>query len=398
MKRYFAVLIAIAIVFATITYQRANAQATPPAKQDAAAAAPAANPCAMPTRPSPNPAQTAWQIFVAANCPAPGGKLVWETWVEQLDLYPASGTTGPGAKAAKRLHGSPLAAVVKKQAPAPQLAPNTECNTMNAPPPNVVSGATVCEEVHMNPAFVAYLTAPARNYQVRSGQTAAAQKGVNIQFPAAAVEVKVDWIPASDFTNPPFTCNNPPATQTVYTETIDGVCYALAGMHVSSKLWPNWIWATFEPQNLDTNPNRCITFGPCNDSWGSIPAQSKGGAGGNTKLTQPLANMMAQAKLAPAFLNYRLDGVQVTFGTAQNPTLLGNSIIEGENVGMTAGTASCITCHSESSIKNDGTDGITTLSPKVGPKINPPAGWIARDFVWSMLFACPNGGPQCTNK
>jgi hypothetical protein len=103
---------------------------------------------------------------------------------------------------------------------------------------------------------------------------------------------------------------------------------------------------------------------------------------------------MKAANLAPEFSNYRLDGAQIDFTTSSGaPTYLGNSIIEGENVGMTYNTASCVTCHSVSSIKNNGTDGITVLASMtnspVGPKYTVPAGSIARDFVWSMGLACP---------
>lgn len=392
MRRNLGVFTAIAIASAMSTLLVAHSQGKQPAPKEAAATPPV-NPCAIPTRPAATPAQTAWQLFVAANCPAPGGKLTWETWIEQLDLYPASGTAGVTAAPHKRLHGSPLERAKRMTlVGAPQLEPSAQCNPMNAPPSNVVNGATICEEVHINAAAARYITQ--HGYQIRSGQTQAAQKGANIQFPAAAVEVKVDWIPASDFAQP-FTCSSPP--QGVHVETIDGVCYAMAGMHISSKLLPNWLWATFEPQNLQTNPNRCITFGACRDPWGSVPATSTGGSGGNTAQTPQLKALMTLAKLEPALFNYRLDGVQTTFGTAQNPTLLGNSVIEGENVGMKPGTASCITCHSESTIKNDGTDGITQLQDLVGPAYKPPAGWIARDFVWSLALACPNGIQACSS-
>lgn len=388
MKRNLVALAAIASVMSTLL--AASMQTKQPATKDAAATPPA-NPCAIPTRPAATPAQTAWQLFVAANCPAAGGQLAWETWVEQLDLYPASGTAGAAAPH-KRLHGSPLQrATQMKLAGAPQLAPSTECNPMSAPPSNVVQGATVCEEVHVNGPAANYVTQ--NGYQIRSGQTQAAQKRANIQFPASAVEVKVDWIPASDFAQP-FSCSSPP--QGVHVETIDGTCYAMAGMHISSKLLPNWLWATFEPQNLQTNPNRCITFGACRDPWGSVPATSSGGPSGNTAQTAALKALMTQAKLAPELFNYRLDGVQTVFGTAQNPTLLGNSIIEGENVGMKPGTASCITCHSVSSIKTDGTDGIGQIQDQIGPQYTVPPGWIARDFAWSMALACPNGIQRCT--
>ncbi len=355
----------------------------------AALAAP--NPCDFPTHASLSPQETAWKLFVAANCPANAGKVVWENWVEQLQLYPANaGSTALLAAPPRRLHGSPLAHALAarlaatRAAALPQLAPNTECGTMQAPPKNVVA-TQICEEVRLNPDAARFITGA--GYQVRTAQAAAAQKGTDIEFPAPAVEIKVDWIPASDF-SPAFTCASPP--KGVRTEEIDGTCYAMAGIHISSKLLKNWLWATFEPQSLLTNPLRCVTFGACHDAWGSVPAISHGGAAGFTHQTPALQRLMRQAGLAPAYFNYRLDGAQTVFGTAAHPTLLGNSIIEGENVGMTAGTASCISCHSQSAIKGDGTDSLASLNATVGTRYTPPAGWVARDFVWSMAFACPD--------
>lgn len=340
--------------------------------------------------------ETAWRLFVAANCPS-GNQLVWETWIEQLQLYPASGAAAVAAAAPKRLHGSPLARVAsaREQIIRPNslgLTPTSQCNPMNAPPPNVIQNPKpiICEEVHLNSDAAGFVTS--NTYQIRSGQQAAAQKGTNIQFPWSAVEVKVDWIPASDFQNP-FTCTNPP--DGVHVEMIDGVCYAMAGVHISSKLLENWLWATFEPQSMLTNPLRCITFGNCVDPWGSNPAVSSGGSAGFTQATPALRTLMTQANLAKEFLNYRLDGVQIVFTKNRQPTFLGNSVIEGENVGMKYNTASCITCHSVSSVKNDGTDGIQNLADQVGPQYRVPPGWIARDFVWSMALACPNGIQAC---
>lgn len=346
--------------------------------------------CAFPTSPAATPEQTAWQIFVAANCPGTAGQVVWEGWLEQLKVYPACltcGATIAASQVPKRLHGSPLARAMEMRQHhlTTMLAPNSECGTMHGPPHNVVN-TIICEEARLNPEAVSFLTGA--NYQLRPAQTAAAQQQTDIEFPTPSIEVKVDWIPGTDF-NPPFTCSNPPPG--VHVEMIDGTCYAMAGMHISSKLLKNWLWATFEPQSMQTNPLRCITFGSCSDSWGSNPATSGGGATGFTQLTPALQTLMTQANLAPEFLNYRLDGVQTDFTTASGqPTYLGNSIIEGENVGMTNNTASCITCHSESSIKSDGTDNFSSFAFSVGPQYQIPPNWIARDFVWSMALACPD--------
>jgi hypothetical protein len=368
---------------------------SPIATVSASPSAPAA--CTFPTMPAATPEETAWQLFVAANCAANKTQVVWETWIEQGQLYPANGSAAVGAlerpAGKKRLHGSPLAraTMARTRAMAIELIPSTECNVMNGPPPNVKPNAIICEEARLNPAAQSFVSS--NGYQTRPPQTKAAQQGTDIEFPGPAIEVKVDWIPGTDFT-PPFTCSKPP--QGVHVEMIAGTCYAMAGMHISSKLLKDWIWVTFEPQSMLTNPLRCITFGPCNDPWGSNPATSDGGPNGLTNQTPALAALMKQANLSTEFSNYRLDGAQITFTNADGtPTFLGNSVIEGENVGMTKNTASCITCHSVSSIKNDGTDGITVLNNQVGPQYQVPAGWIARDFAWSLGLACPtvpNGG------
>ncbi len=364
--------------------------------------------CTFPTAPAATPEQTAWEIFVAANCPTGNNKLVWETWVEQLQLYPQNGQAGAGlVQGVRRLHGSPLALARRGKVGGPaELTPNNECNSMGRKPPTppMIATPTICEEVHLNPAAAQFITNA--GYQTRPPQTQAAKQGTNIQFPPDAIEVKVDWIPATDLQTP-FTCTNPPTG--VHTEVIDGTCYAIAGMHIESKLLPNWLWATFEPQSMTTNPWRCEIFGPCNDPWGSNPAMSNGGASGFTQPTAALAALMQQAGLPPEFLNYRLDGVQTDFANPNGkPTLLGNSIIEGENVGMPNDSASCITCHSVSSTKNNGMDGIYllahTLGNPVGPEYKIPTDWIRRDFVWSMGLACPDikgpppeGLQTCTN-
>src|SRR4051812_47936900 len=51
------------------------------ADQDAKATPPPAA-CALPTTMASTNEQTAWQLFVAANCPV-NNQLKWETWTEQ---------------------------------------------------------------------------------------------------------------------------------------------------------------------------------------------------------------------------------------------------------------------------------------------------------------------------
>jgi hypothetical protein len=193
----------------------------------------------------------------------------------------------------------------------------------------------------------------------------------------------------SSIGNHTFSCDNLAQSGLIHVETVDGSCFALAGMHLISKLIDKWIWATFEPQNSVTNPFRCQVLG-CYDPFGSTPARTNGA---DTQLTPVLKRLMDAAGLAPEWYNYRLDAVQTDFFA---PKLLGNSIIEGENVGMNLKQASCISCHAVSSVKDDGEDGINILAalnlPPTGfPPPLPSKAWIRRDFVWSLGLACPNG-------
>jgi hypothetical protein len=323
---------------------------------------------------------------------------VWENWIEQSQLYPADPSKGlkvPNSGASTLthpLHESPLAVALNPALGINRLpgAPNTSCNPAGAPPPpnnTTTNPLYICEEVRENGATEDYIAGT--GFWDRANQATAAGNRFDIQFPRPAVEIKADWIEVSSIGNHTYNCDNIAATGLIHVETVDGDCFALAGMHLISKLLDKWIWATFEPQNSITNPFRCKVLG-CYDPFGSTPAISNGG---NTQLTQKLKALMDAANLAPEWYNYRLDAVQIDFLT---PKLLGNSIIEGENVGMDLKQASCISCHAVSSVKSDGMDGINLLvalsTPPVGlPQPLPSNAWIRRDFVWSLGEACPNG-------
>jgi hypothetical protein len=340
------------------------------------------SPCTFPTAMAATNEETAWQLFVAANCAGSGGHVVWEDWVEQGQYYnpPATGANALLLRS-RRFHGSVLQHLRQGHMQRGKMTPfaaNTGCQKMTAPPQGLIA-TQICEEVHMNAATTKFITA--NNLRTNSGQAKAAAAGFVVDFPAPSVEVKVDWIPASDFAKP-FSCTAPPKDFRV--ESVGGTCYAMAGIHIESKLVKNWVWATFEPQSMLTNPGRCKTFGNCVDPWGSVPPTS---SGGTTQLSAAATALMKQAGLAPQFANYRLVGVQIDFfNPDKSPSLLGNSVIEGENVGLKAGQSSCIICHSFSAIKNDGTDNGSTLFPPfpATKPYTPPSGWMSRDLVWSL--------------
>jgi hypothetical protein len=360
----------------------------PPGIQAAHAADAPSPACSPPTSVAATPEQTAWQLFVAATCPVNANTypyVTWQTWIEQNQLY-GGGSTTLAAGERPRFHMSPLAAMLrahakahangkgknagapKAGAAAPDVA-NQNCNS------DTWSGRTICEEARLNADAQQYVTA--QGLATRPGQVAFINAGNTFTFPAPAVEIKADWIQLTS-------CSNPP--QGVHVEKVDNVCYALGGIHLISKLVDKWIWATFEPQNTTTNSQRCKVLG-CNDPWGSSPATSSGAA---TQQTPALAALMQQAKLAPEWANYRLDGVQTDFLDANGKaTRLGNSVIEGDNAGNPQAMAksSCITCHNLSSINPQGLEQNPNFI--IGAPQPPPTGYVLRDFAWSLTLALP---------
>jgi hypothetical protein len=347
--------------------------------------------CVLPTTAAATPEETAWRIFVAINCASgkPTTPLVWQTWTEQTCVQnPTDPDCAPTATT-RNLHASRLLAG------SPTVPISDECSPMNtatsgllAPfvPKNLAANPQFCEEVFVNQAELDYATK--NSLLTLTGQNAYVAAGNKIDFPTAALEVKADWMPAAALTpDTAFNCDAPPPG--LYTETINGTCYALVGMHISSKLHPNWLWATFEPQFANTNPNRCKAdlYGVCNDAWGSDPAISDGP---DTKQTAALAALMAEAKLDPAFSNYRLVGAQIDY-VDKTVTELGNSFVEF-NAQVDPHQASCITCHSYAMLDNSttppthGSGGPPAGVAPIGPNVPQAPNFVAEDFSWFLGF------------
>lgn len=396
----------------------------------AAPSAEAANPaCALPKQPASSQEETAWRLFVAAHCPVktPGGaKLNWETWVEQTCwLHPASPGCKSGEERKRFSHGASLLArrgQLAHAAPAPQASqasqPNAGsglpgCQSMTTKdkstppsllpfvPGNLGANPQFCEEVYVNAAEAAFITAPPGaptgvNLTTRTGEAAyIAATGKPLNMPAEAVEVKADWVAASSLNAASFFNCSDKKPAGVYVQQIDGVCYALVGVHISSKLYPNWLWATFEPQSSLTNPNRCkpSLYSACMDPWGSNPATSTGKP---TAATKNLTNLMDQAGLAPEFRNYRLVGTQTQYEQpVASKGKLGNSFVEF-NAQVLPQQASCITCHGYAAINvalnppGSGNGGPIGKGPFIGKPVYPPvipgSHWEPLDFSWMLGF------------
>jgi hypothetical protein len=367
----------------------------------------------------------AWSLFVQAMTPN-NGALTFESWKEQTCIIQPSSCQKPSAAqtaAAGRLHHlhrSPLRQkIVGARTKATQAGANCGVGEpMNSPSPqttpvfqgffpkNLSSNPCFFEEVFVNPAEYTFITQ--NGLATLTGQQAYGnQHGGAITFPWDAVEIKVDWVPTASFNNPTFKC--PDTTHQLYTETIGGTCYALVGIHFESKVLPDWLWATFEPNSTITNPNRCnqALYTPCFDPFGTTSRQPYG-PGQPATQSPTLQQMMQAAKLDPAFNNYFLTGVSTQFVDGQGtPMSLGNSFTEF-NAQVAPGQASCITCHRYAyfdgqkparPVENNfgGPLGSPNFPnwPAIGfacygnPNANcmPPAnttGWTSQDFSWML--------------
>ncbi|MEO8673034.1 MAG: hypothetical protein ABI411_17080 [Tahibacter sp.] len=298
-------------------------------------------------------AHFAWYLFVQATTPL-NGSLTFESWMEQCQLNPLMiGCPPPSATANKGRvpHGSALAKSLRRSVTgvAGESQGGIECNAMQtaplngyAPPKNVTATAQFCEEVFVNASESDFVEK--NGLKTLTGQqTYAKANGGTVTFPWTAVEIKADWVPTTSFANPTFQCPDP--TNTLYTETINGTCYALVGLHISSKVLPDWLWATFEPASAVTNPNRCDPnlYDTCFDPWGTTSATPYG-KGQTVPQSAALKQLMAAEGLNKAFNNYYLTGVQTQFVNSKGATPLGSSFVEF-NAGVNPGQASCITCH-----------------------------------------------------
>lgn len=295
-----------------------------------------------------DPDRLSWQLFVELTAPSGhAGKVVFETWASNQDTFTAQ-PAFPATPSPKVLHYPALGG----PAPAEQ----------DGPWQRSVPGG---EEVRRNRATFDYITAPENRFHTRAGLAKAFAEKREIKLPVDSIEVKANWIAADAVDRARYYVG----------VAADGKEYALVALHITTKLIPNWTWATFE--HVD-NAGRCDVMG-CRDTFGAAvplvaPAASRNARYPGCDKTGALAALMAQAQLAPVFANYCLKGTQNDFITATGlATLLGNSVTEFGFVD----TSSCIACHARAAVNARGVPalGFGFIEPPERTLSNcPPAG------------------------
>lgn len=391
-------IVAVAVCFGFYSRDRAEAT-TPPQKKPAVASQQrevemGSMPGSDDSLYGPSFASLAWGLFLEAMTPT-DGSLTFESWTEQCQLNPhmtgcpsearmAAAQKAAGGGRVRLLHAGATGRTHK--------IAGSDCGDMITrsvggypAPSNLTRNATFCEETFVSPPEAAFVKAGLTTLVGQQAYGDAHTRVIN--FPGTelnviredldSVEVKVDWAPASSFKKPSFACPDP--SHHLYTETINGTCYALVAVHISSKVMPNWLWATFEPSSNVTNPNRCDPklYGACFDPWGTTSSEPYG-KGQTAQQSPELRQAMSEAHLNRAFSNYFLTGVQTKFvDDYGKPIQLGNSFVEF-NQEVLPGKSSCMTCHQYAHF--DGKQ-----PPKGSPEHNfgkPPQGWP------SIGYAC----------
>ena len=325
------------------------------------------------------PDEFAWRLFVEINQSANNGTndVLWETWANDIpDTFPkhpdpANPPLWPGSKA------RPKALRPSRKLQLFQSAFSSELESGHAPTHIGASGDS--EEVRRNQATFDFIVKNRLWY--REGIEQAYQAGLNVNFPADAIEIKAHWKAIEVKDNPRYHWNTDQ----------NGKLFGLIALHISSKALPNWFWTTFE--HVD-NPNRGKALG-IHDSFGVEPPNSLNG-----KVSVSLSDLFKKSGLGTEWRYYRLDGTQTSFtDSTGRPTLLGNSEIEGPFVM----TSSCITCHAKAAA--DGSGSFLQMfhgTPPEGDIGTPNPDWffnsqgkpknIQLDFVWGFLASSRSAG------
>lgn len=349
-----------------------------------------------------------WQTFAQAVTPA-GTQVMFETWATDGDTYtdkptwPTAATVGHALAIAPhkaRFHGSSLARALATSSLQPSDTAQGIGSSCVAPAdPGAgnfpLQGGCIAEEVRRNRPSFDYIVGNGLNTQAGLLQNLA--NGQPIEFPWAAVELKADWVPVPILIH--WMANNgvslsPADVMNLYYTTKDGQgqLYAMVAMHLSSKVLPNWLWATFEHQ---LNPGRCDTMG-CYDEFGAIvksvaPADTNRQYGACAK-SGALLSLFASLKLSPVWNNYCLKESETAFtgGPSNAPILDGNSVIERINAGVPIARSSCISCHAAAAFNNQAqSNGVGGLDLNPIGNYVMPTGFKAYDFVWGLINIAP---------
>lgn len=316
------------------------AEPEPPVLSEEAAVAPAIN--SLDPRGQPidwnDPQQVyqfGWQLFLYVSEIQPSGSTLWEMWMSSTDVYasceaaPANLNLPPSipedvqAAAGEEITNlRPLTFVDKFLSETVEISGITLTATNDTP---------IRYEVRMNPSTVD--TVVSNGFYNRANQVAFFENASAppLQFNWDALEVKASWrqmLPGEDDSR----------YYIAYGWYYDGnqpviIKVGLTGLHITSKVLPNWVWISFEQED-----NQTMTNAPLVDQ---IPPD-----------LVAYNNLVHQGLGGTPWQYYNMRGVQIEYTENNEPTILANTQIE-TNFQL---TSSCLTCHALATI-GDSLDG-----------------------------------------
>jgi hypothetical protein len=255
-----------------------------------------------------DPLMFGWKLFLAINCPAqtgPAQPVQWETWKPNYAVYLAGG---------------------KPPAPWGTLPPRVLLDQAEIDGYTLLdkTGQPILEEIRMNKAAFQYVVQ--RQLYCKAAQLKFFNDSGSspINFPSDAMEIKAAWLI--------LTPGDPRNARyyTIQSSYVDPsgqrhkVLAGLTGLHISSKLLPNWFWTSFEQvdNQLRTQAPQTVLIPP------------------NVKKVNDTVHTALPAGSVWRYYNMR--GTQVAFTNADgSPALLSNTQLE-TNFQL---SSSCITCH-----------------------------------------------------
>lgn len=345
--------------------------------------APAADPNPAMSRPD----QVAWELMAQIARPAGSDNVVFETWASDADTF-VDKPRWPDA--VRKVLINRVQPVNSKQQGA--VSPARHCAAGR------VAWCIGKESLRNRPAFAFIVD---NNLTTQRGL--AVFFGRTMDFPIDTIEVKAEWLPLSELKAWNGVSAEDAASLYYINKARFGgetVPVALVALHITTKLVPNWTWATFEHWK---NPGRCDDEG-CRDTFGAaqpVVAANQKPEHGYDKCapSESLRRLFAEAGVADIWLNYCLKGTQTDFiTTTGEPTRLGNSVAETVNAGVPHGRSSCMTCHAEAAFDKRG------KAAKADPNIGAPLPkWFIgsgtreapqfrqADFVWAVPFCAKPG-------
>src|ERR1035441_5981316 len=310
-----------------------------------------------------DPAGFAWNMFVYTNWPeVPGhrgapdfgryigqpGATVWESFKNVSEIYQANGQRPVGWDTDDELPMALLNGVHFTRRQLDALGPVDSNWVHFLAEPIMIDGQQICDsdsnviqyDVRGDYPYFDYVVNNPSGYELYNieGQQAALNDPTfTFGFPPQTVEVKASWriLPAGQDTSRYWKAIG------VYWDdkhVLHKARIGLTGLHITSRVVPDWVWMTFEQVENPTAAYKSF-LGQKGASLGPNPNSDSNLAPINQRWQQKLAGTKWQY--------YKLIKVQTKFADSSNqPVLSGNTQMET----YFQANSSCITCHRLASI------------------------------------------------